>query len=121
MLDLTPRELNEIRSILHRRLPGREVRAFGSRANGTAKRHSDLDLAIMGDDPVPALTLEELRDDLDDSDLPFRVDVLEWRDVPETWRPGIASLSLALAPEELRRSRSGKPAAEPIGDTGHET
>lgn len=97
MLDLTPRELDEIRSILHRRLPGREVRAFGSRVTGTAKRHSDLDLAIMGDDPVSALTLAELRDDLDDSDLPFRVDVLEWRDVPRTWKNEVRNQSVAIS------------------------
>jgi predicted nucleotidyltransferase len=96
MLDLTQRQLDAVQSIMHRRLPGREVRAFGSRASGTAKPHSDLDLVIMGDDPVPALVLAELRDDLDDSDLPFRVDVLEWRDLPAAWRAEIVARSVAI-------------------------
>lgn len=96
MLDLTQRQLDAVQSIMHRRLPGREVRAFGSRASGTAKPHSDLDLVIMGDDPLPVLALAELRDDLDDSDLPFRVDVLEWRDLPAAWRSEIVARSVAI-------------------------
>jgi uncharacterized protein len=93
MLDLTERELAVVRDLLARRIPGREVRVFGSRANGKAKPYSDLDLLVMGDLPIPASAVAELRADLEDSDLPFRVDVVEWRDLPEYWRPEIAARS----------------------------
>jgi type I restriction enzyme S subunit len=82
MLDLTREQLAAVRAILAHRVPGREVRAFGSRVTGRAWRYSDLDLVVMGDAPLPALTLAHLRADFEDSDLPFRVDVLEARDLP---------------------------------------
>jgi predicted nucleotidyltransferase len=67
---------------LARHLPNRQVRAFGSRATGRAWCYSDLDLLVMGSVPIPDLTLASLRADFEDSDLPFRVDVLEERDLP---------------------------------------
>ena len=39
--------------------------------------HSELDLAIVGDEPLPDATLARLLDDLTESDLPFKVDVVE--------------------------------------------
>ena len=85
MLDLSPTQLDTVRRILARQVPGREVRAFGSRVTGRAWRYSDLDLVIMGAEPLPALALARLRADFEDSDLPFRVDVLEVRDLPDAW------------------------------------
>ncbi len=89
MLDLTSDELRQVRTILATHLAGREVRAFGSRAAGRAKPHSDLDLVAMGDEPLADLTRAELLADFDDSDLPFRVDILAWRDAPPSLREAI--------------------------------
>lgn len=85
MLDLTADQLAMVRTLLARRLPQREVRAFGSRVTGRAWRYSDLDLVVMGDPPVADLTLAHLRADFEESDLPFRVDVIEQRDLPAGW------------------------------------
>jgi uncharacterized protein len=85
MLDLTPEQLATVRGVLARRIPEREVRAFGSRVTGRAWRYSDLDLVVMGDAPLPELTLAHLRADFEESDLPFRVDVVEQRDLPAAW------------------------------------
>jgi predicted nucleotidyltransferase len=85
MIDLTPKQLDILRDLLASRVPDREVRAFGSRVSGQARRLSDLDLVVMGEEPVPELVLANLRADLEDSDLPFRVDLLELRDLPATW------------------------------------
>lgn len=85
MLDLTPRQLAIVRGLLARHIPGREVRAFGSRVSGRAWRYSDLDLVVMGTEPLPDLVLATLRADLEDSDLPFRVDLIEARDLPANW------------------------------------
>jgi uncharacterized protein len=96
MLDLTPDQLLLLRAIFVARLPQREVRAFGSRATGLAKPHSDLDLVVMGEEPIPDLVLAELHADLEDSDLPFRVDVLLWPDTPPMLRAVITSASTPL-------------------------
>lgn len=96
MLDLTPEQLLLLRGILAARLPQREVRAFGSRVAGRAKPHSDLDLVVMGEESIPDLVLAELHADLDDSDLPFRVDIVLWPDVPPSLRESIARASAPI-------------------------
>ncbi len=50
--------------------------AFGSRAKGTAKTLSDLDLTSK--DPIPWHIAMEIAGDFEDSDLPFTVDFLDW-------------------------------------------
>ena len=81
MLDLLPRHRDLVASILRRHVAGVEVRAFGSRARGCARKTSDLDLLLMTREPLPPLVLAQLKDDLDESDLPFRVDVLDAADL----------------------------------------
>jgi predicted nucleotidyltransferase len=97
MLDLSADQLATLRSILARHLPGREVRAFGSRVTGRAWRYSDLDLVLMGSDPVSDLRLATLRAELEDSDLPFRVDLLEERDLPDAWASSFKAHSEPLS------------------------
>ncbi len=93
MLDLSPRQMAILRAVLARHVPGREVRAFGSRVTGRVWRYSDLDLVVMGDEPLPAPVRAHLVADLDDSDLPFRVDLIEARDLPASWAAGFEGRS----------------------------
>ena len=78
MLDLTPDQLAEVRQILQLQIPEHTVRVFGSRVNGTAKPFSDLDLVVMGDAPLEFRQLAALKDAFAESNLPFRVDVVDW-------------------------------------------
>lgn len=95
MIDLAPEHRAIVESILSRRLPGRKVLAFGSRAKGRARKHSDLDLAIVG--PAPDdLTLAELRLDFEESDLPFKVDVLVLDDLEPRWRREVERASESI-------------------------
>lgn len=86
MLDLAPAHLDEVRRILQLHVPGRTVRAFGSRVQGAAKPFSDLDLAVIGDTPLDFRTLAALKDDFAESNLPFRVDVLDWAATSEAFK-----------------------------------
>jgi predicted nucleotidyltransferase len=61
MLDRAEHQLTVLRCLPDRRVPGCEVRAFGSRVPGNARRHSDLYLVIMVERPLPAIILAELR------------------------------------------------------------
>jgi predicted nucleotidyltransferase len=45
---------------------------------GTAKPYSDLDLALLGDQPLPLSTRSDLAEDFTESDLPFKVDLVDW-------------------------------------------
>lgn len=68
-----------VRDILQRHVPQHEVWAFGSRARWTAKPHSDLDLAVITDQPLPLKISADLSDDLSASALPWKVDVVDCR------------------------------------------
>lgn len=67
-------------------MPGRELWAFGSRVNGTAKPYSDLDLVILGSEPLSLSTLADLADGFSESDLPFKVDLVDWATTGERFR-----------------------------------
>jgi len=86
MLELTPQQLAEVRRILRLYLPGRTVRAFGSRVVGNAKPFSDLDLAVMGETPLDFRQISALKDAFAESNLPFRVDVVDWAATSESFR-----------------------------------
>ena len=78
-IDITPEERAIVLRILNEIVPDREVRAFGSRVTGKAKPFSDLDLAVMGDEPLPLETRARLEETFSESDLPWKVDVLDWK------------------------------------------
>ncbi len=96
MIDVSPHHLETVKAILRRHLPGREVCVFGSRARGTAKEYSDLDLAIIGDVPLTLGQLALLENDLDESELPFKVDVVDWAATGEPFRQVIRKTAVVL-------------------------
>lgn len=98
MLDLTEAQLSEVRGILRRRLPQARVLAFGSRVTKGARRYSDLDLALIGQEALPYRLLFDLEEDFSESDLPFRVDIVDLARVDETFRQRVLDQSLELLP-----------------------
>ena len=79
MCKISPVDLEMVKKILKTHVPGCKVRAFGSRVNGGgARKYSDLDLVIIGKKKLSARSLADLKDAFQESDLPFRVDVLDW-------------------------------------------
>lgn len=81
-IDLRPDHAKIVHEIIARYLPaGVSVRVFGSRAKWTAKPHSDLDLALKGKELLPRSVLGDLAEAFSESDLPFRVDVVDWHTV----------------------------------------
>ena len=78
MIDLPPQQIATVKSVLNAIVPGVAVYAFGSRVNGRAKRHSDLDLALQAEDPLNWQKMARLREAFEESDLPIRVDVVDW-------------------------------------------
>ena len=75
-----------ISGILAAHAPGVEARAFGSRVVGTPKDYSDLDLALVGTAKLDAAALESLREAFEESDIPFRVDVLDWHAISKEFQ-----------------------------------
>ena len=86
-LDLQPKHLALLRQLLQRHLPQAEVWAYGSRVNGDGHEASDLDLVVRQSADLKQETnrLEDLRDALVESNLPIRVDVVDWARIPVTF------------------------------------
>ncbi len=78
MIDLPLAQLETVKQILAERVPGHEVRVFGSRIKQMAKAWSDLDLVVVGASKLERDVLYNLKETLEESDLPIRVDVLDW-------------------------------------------
>jgi type I restriction enzyme S subunit len=86
-IDLRPDHASIVHDIIARHLPGGvSVRVFGSRAKWSAKPHSDLDLALKGKGPLPRAVLGDLAEAFSESDLPFRVDVVDWHSVAPSFQ-----------------------------------
>ncbi len=100
MIDVAPRHLRTVRHILARIVPGCEARVFGSRVSGTAKDSSDLDLAVVCEERLDFDTLRLLREAFEESDLPFRVDALDWHAVSDSFRGVIEAGYEALPTDE---------------------
>ena len=77
MIDLEEKYLVEIKRILAENMPDCEVRAFGSRVEGKAKKFSDLDLALVGSEKIDWRKIESLKDAFSSSDIPIIVDLID--------------------------------------------
>jgi predicted nucleotidyltransferase len=85
-IDLSVDQLNCVKSILIRVIPGKTVWAFGSRVKGNSKKFSDLDLVIHSNQVLEACILFELKEAFSDSDLPFKIDIVEWVSLSPAFR-----------------------------------
>ena len=100
-VDLRADHLQLVLGILAKNIPDHEVWAFGSRVQGRAKPYSDLDLAVMGEQPLSLTVLAALADDFAESDLPIRVDIVDWATTKDNFRQIIGKNKVVLqAPSE---------------------
>ncbi|MBF0097888.1 MAG: nucleotidyltransferase domain-containing protein [Magnetococcales bacterium] len=85
-IDIRPDHLQIVLDILKKHVPNHEVWAFGSRVKWTAKEYSDLDLCVISDQPLGCGVKGDLLDDFSESDLPWKVDVVDWATTSESFR-----------------------------------
>ena len=90
MIDLNPKHLKTIQYILAEYVPEYEVCAFGSRVKWTAKDYSDLDIAIVGSKPLSLRQKRRLTEAFEESNLPIRVDIVDWQSISEGFKKIIA-------------------------------
>ena len=82
MIYMESRHLEIVKSILQK-YPY-TFYAFGSRAKGTEKRLSDLDICFV--DEIPGNILSHIREDFEESNLPFTVDLVNLNTCDEKFR-----------------------------------
>lgn len=98
-LALSPEHRKIVQDILSTHLPpGFTVRVFGSRARGATKPFSDLDLALKGRETLTLSQLADLAEAFSESDLPFKVDIVDWRSVSPTFQAIIDRDGVELDP-----------------------
>lgn len=66
-----------------------KVWLFGSRARGDYKRYSDIDLLMDPDHEITSSRLSEIREALEESSLPFKVDLVRASELAEPYRNGV--------------------------------
>lgn len=100
MLDLSEQHLQILVSVLDRFLPSEvQVLVFGSRVNGTARRYSDIDLCLKCDRDIPDKAILNLQEAFSLSELPFRVDIVIYRNCTGAFRQIIDENSLKIYPK----------------------
>ena len=105
MIDATPQEMEIVDGLLSAYVPRCEVRAFGSRAKWEAKDHSDLDLVVKGESELDRGIIADLKDAFAESDLRFRVDVVDWHAVSGAFRDAIEADSVTIRDGGKRKWR----------------
>ncbi len=85
--------LERVRKIVLEALAGYPARVylFGSRAREHAPRTADVDVAVDSGQPLPPKVLAELRDALEESTIPYVVDVVDLSTADPTFRERVLS------------------------------
>jgi type I restriction enzyme S subunit len=74
---------------IERYIPHATVWVFGSRITGSQRRTSDLDLAVHCDKESAKKDLPRLNEVFIESDLPFKVQILDYNRLPENMQGNI--------------------------------
>ncbi|MCD7778889.1 MAG: nucleotidyltransferase domain-containing protein [Clostridiales bacterium] len=88
MLDVKKEYLQELREIFNEYCPKAEIWAYGSRIKNNSHSGSDLDLAVKSFNDKTK-SVGELRELLNDSDIPFLIDISEFDRLPESFQDEI--------------------------------
>jgi len=86
MTAVSPAEMDIILAIIKKHVPECDVLAFGSRFKGTHEDTSDLDLAVVGKEKLGLALIRNIKEDFMESDIPFKVDILDYHSISPAFR-----------------------------------
>lgn len=95
-IQLSDVELHLVKQILMQHLPQAKFWLFGSRINNTAQQYSDLDIAIIDEQPIDLAILSALEEDFANSSLPFKADLIDWQRISPEFRVHIKSKYISI-------------------------
>jgi len=90
-IHISQKERGVLEEILRSELEGELVFVFGSRVRGDHRDSSDLDIAILGSSPLPIKIRSNLEFRFSESDLPFRVDIVDLLTAEEGFKRSISA------------------------------
>ena len=91
MIQISENERKIIDDIISQLAPDCDVLIFGSRFHGKAWEYSDLDLAFVGEEKLGFDRCFDIKEAFSESDLPYRVDVLDYHAISPEFRAIIDS------------------------------
>ncbi|MBA4386258.1 MAG: nucleotidyltransferase domain-containing protein [Anaerolinea sp.] len=85
---LDQKTINFLKKIIRIHIPDKSYKTFifGSRATNTNRKYSDIDLGIMGPSPLPSKAYISIDQDFQESDLPYKVDLVDFSNVTEKFK-----------------------------------
>ena len=96
--ELEQQHLEMLKAIVTRSLANTPARAFifGSWANGTARGTSDIDIGVIGLRDIDSHTLDNLREELLESDIPYFTEVVDFSKVSDDFKKIALSSTIEL-------------------------
>lgn len=67
------------------------VYLYGSEAKGNTRRYSDIDIGLLSAEPLPLHFMNDLKEKIDNSTIPYHVDVVDLTQVDELFRQKVLS------------------------------
>jgi predicted nucleotidyltransferase len=97
--------LDIVKQIVLKHVPKNEfaVFLFGSRAAGNANSLSDIDIGILGTEPLPISILANLESDLEESIVPFKIDLIDFYQVDQSFKnEALSSIQIWTCPKNIK-------------------
>ena len=94
-IDITAEQRKTVVALLASHLPNTRAWVYGSRVKWTSSPKSDLDLVVFAT-PEQTGPVSNLREAFEETNLPFRVDLFVWDEVPEQFRKTIEAEHVVL-------------------------
>ena len=99
MINLLPRHFEMLHKIFEEYCPKAEIWAYGSRVHGDSHEGSDLDMTVKSFND-PSKKLWELKELLEDSRIPFLMDISEFDKLPDYFQEEIKKNYVILFPAD---------------------
>jgi len=106
-IDISAEQRRILLDLLNKHLPNTRVWAFGSRVKWTTRSNSDLDLVAFAT-PQQAAQVSALKEAFEESCLPFRVDLLVWDKLPESFQRNIREEYVVLVEANIQGNVGGR-------------
>ncbi len=94
-----------VKQIVLKHVPKNEfaVFLFGSRAAGNANSLSDIDVGIMGTKPLPTLIMADLDSDMEESIVPFKIDLIDFYQVDKAFKnEALSTIQIWNCPKNIK-------------------
>lgn len=95
MVNLEDKYIKLLKEIISKYLVNYQLYLYGSRAKGTARRFSDVDIAINSLE-LNSLILSKIKFDIEESTIPYSVDILDYNSISEDFKNLISSSLIQL-------------------------